>query len=346
MNNLFINASNIHNGGGAVLLKELLSTPPKGIKVFLLHDSRLIINYSKYENIIFRSVKPNIFSRIYSDYWIYKNSQKEDFVLCFGNLPTFFKLRSFVILFLQNRFLIDEINSIRYLNFQPKIRNIYERIIFLLFKDNVDKYIVQSQTMEELLKKNFNKDALKMSFLSSNFLKYDKEIKNLGSKKYDFIYVASEDIHKNHKNLIQAWIILSRENIYPSLLLTLKKNSFNRLIENSLDKKVINKLRIYNIEPKKDANIYEIFSKGEALIFPSLIESYGLPLMEAKQLGMKIIASELDYVRDIVDPDFTFDPYSPKSISRSVKRYLQIQSNLDMPISSKTFIKKLINKES
>ncbi len=59
-----------------------------------------------------------------------------------------------------------------------------------------------------------------------------------------------------------------------------------------------------------------------ALIFPSKTESLGLPLIEAASAGLPIIASELDFVRDVCVPNETFDPYSSTSISRAVKRLL------------------------
>ena len=40
-----------------------------------------------------------------------------------------------------------------------------------------------------------------------------------------------------------------------------------------------------------------------------------------------MLAAELDYVRDILDPVETFDPNSPVSIARAVKRYLGKEEN-------------------
>jgi len=54
-----------------------------------------------------------------------------------------------------------------------------------------------------------------------------------------------------------------------------------------------------------------------------------LPLIEAREANIDIIAPELDYVRDVVCPVETFDPLSPISIARAVKRYLGIP---EMPI--------------
>ena len=50
-------------------------------------------------------------------------------------------------------------------------------------------------------------------------------------------------------------------------------------------------------------------------------------MLEAKKYNLKIVASELDYVRDIVDPVETFNPDSAISIARSIKRFLNIKQN-------------------
>ena len=60
------------------------------------------------------------------------------------------------------------------------------------------------------------------------------------------------------------------------------------------------------------------------MIFPSTSESFGLPLVEAAHLGLPILAPELDYVRDVCSPVQTFDPTSPLSIARAVKRFLKV----------------------
>jgi hypothetical protein len=39
---------------------------------------------------------------------------------------------------------------------------------------------------------------------------------------------------------------------------------------------------------------------------------------------LPVLASELDYVRDLIEPAETFDPSSPVSIARAVRRFLGI----------------------
>ena len=65
-----------------------------------------------------------------------------------------------------------------------------------------------------------------------------------------------------------------------------------------------------------------LYANSRALIFPSKSESFGLPLVEAANMGLPIIAAELDYVRDVCIPVQTFDPDSPVSIARAVRRFL------------------------
>jgi len=95
-----------------------------------------------------------------------------------------------------------------------------------------------------------------------------------------------------------------------------------------------------NMEREK---IIMLYSSSSALIYPSLFESFGLPLVEANQYGLPIIASELDYVRDVVDPEETFDPNSSKSIYRSVKRFLKINNDKTNVIEPAEFIKSVIS---
>ena len=65
-----------------------------------------------------------------------------------------------------------------------------------------------------------------------------------------------------------------------------------------------------------------LYKNSRALIYPSTLESFGLPLLEAATCGLPVLASELDYVRDIVSPAVTFDAGSAVSIARAVRRFL------------------------
>ena len=60
--------------------------------------------------------------------------------------------------------------------------------------------------------------------------------------------------------------------------------------------------------------INKIYEITDFLIFPSLNESLGLPLIESSIYGIPIIASDLDYVYDVCKPLMTFNPFSETDI--------------------------------
>jgi glycosyltransferase involved in cell wall biosynthesis len=139
-----------------------------------------------------------------------------------------------------------------------------------------------------------------------------------------FLYVASGEPHKNHRSLVEAWTLLAEEGIRPGLCLTLDKSRFSDLCGWIEDKAKHMGLNIANVGSISPQDLDRVYKKSLALIYPSDFESLGLPLIEARCAGLPILAAERDYVRDVVDPEETFDPGSPVSIARAVKRFLEI----------------------
>ena len=66
----------------------------------------------------------------------------------------------------------------------------------------------------------------------------------------------------------------------------------------------------------------ELYFNCPYLIFPSVMDSFGLPLIEACDSGMKILAAALPYVHDVIKPSLTFDPYDKVSIADAVLKAL------------------------
>lgn len=70
-----------------------------------------------------------------------------------------------------------------------------------------------------------------------------------------------------------------------------------------------------------------LYASSDALLFPSLEESYGLPLVEAMFLGLPIVCSDRAYARSLCGPEaIYFDPASPKSLQDAV---IELKTRLD-----------------
>jgi len=338
LRNILIDASNIHTGGGKTLLNDFIHDAINfnGIKFTIWVDHRYIIldAFKQKKNIIFN--KTPVKSRFVIKYTIQKIAKKNDVIIYFGNIPPFTKSSCRSILIQSNRFIIEKV-QIKDKLFN-RMRVAFERMLFRLFKNKVDEVIVQSISMRHLIE-NYKNNTFTTKIMP--FKNFNEEIEIIPTDQRDgFIYVSSDDPHKNHENLLKAWILLSQDKIYPKLQLTLSSKSslLNYINE-------INNKYFLNIEILIDAERQDLlnkFAKSKALIFPSFIESYGLPLVEANMLGIDILASELDCIRDAVDPCETFDPHSPLSISRAVKRYLKLNEPKVDIMTPSEFIEYLI----
>lgn len=77
------------------------------------------------------------------------------------------------------------------------------------------------------------------------------------------------------------------------------------------------------VEPSECLKIYE---QSDALFFPSLLESYGLPLVEAMVLGLPVVCSDLPYARWLCEEQaIYFDPSSPTAAWQAI---LELQRRL------------------
>jgi hypothetical protein len=213
------------------------------------------------------------------------------------------------------------------LRWRTKLRLLVEKIWLFISLKNIDEFIVQTNTMRRILldsKRMSNKFIHVLPIFDSKiFFDNLKNIKK-SSISIDYFYPASGDGHKNHKNLILAWVELSKINIYPSLYITVDSSDYTDLfnfIDNNIKKYNLN---IINLEKLSYSEVLLRYTETKAIIYPSLFESFGLPLFEASLLNLEVLASDSDFVRDLVEPIQTFDPSSPYSIANAVMRHMGI----------------------
>lgn len=341
---LIISAYNTHSGGGKTLLLQFLKQEIviNEIAVILI-DKRLENELSDLDikKIV---VKPTIINRFIAEWHIFLRGKKESILFCFGNLPPLFASKGSVTVFLQNRYLVKSSKSSG-LPIKTRLRICFESLWLKMFANNADCFIVQTPTMKRLLQCTIGeKHKIKTeAFYAKTMIEQKTTPINVVSAKHDFIYVASGESHKNHHNLIEAFCLLSKENIFPSLCLTINPSSFSGLCS-WIKKNVENhQLNVKNLGMLQHESLLKQYKLSKALIFPSQFESFGIPLVEAKAAGIAVLAPELDYVRDILDPTETFDPESPISIARAIKRFLKVGDSFEKVLSPYEFACRIIS---
>ena len=84
-----------------------------------------------------------------------------------------------------------------------------------------------------------------------------------------------------------------------------------------------NKKIIFLGKLSKD-EINKEYSNTDFLIYPSVSESFGLPLVESTFYPIKILASNSEYVTYIVKPSLTFDSNSIDSIQETIEKVVNL----------------------
>ena len=339
MPRLFVHAINVHQGGGAVLLCDLLLAIPSDVATILNVDARMCLPADLPDHVRVERVEPTLRGRFSAERRLAGTVAQDDRVLCFGNLPPLFRLRAEAVVFLQNRYLIDPCAPLGALPLKPRVRLWLERAWLRGCRHNASRYIVQTPSMQRLAAQQLGVSVSSAPFALVNFL---GQTDGRTKKQFDFLYVASGEAHKNHAALIDAWSLLADEGVFPSLALTLGPETAKSLFL-SIEQAAARGLRIQNLGILPHDRLLAMYRASGALIYPSSFESFGLPLIEARQAGLPVLAPELDYVRDLTDPDETFDPRSPISIARAVRRVISRVANEEVRLeTAESFLKKYI----
>ena len=343
---LIIHAPNVHTGGGRVLLTELLASLPPYARGAAILDRRLQTPLNLPREVVVRHVQPSLWARLRAERYLARISDENCRILCFGNLPPLARCRGRVSVFLHNRHLVSA-TDLSGFSLKARLRILAERSWIRLFASRVDEWIVQTESMQLLLSRILlSSDKIRIlpfvpvATVAGESSCIDGSV-SASFHPVDFCYVASGEPHKNHRRLIEAWVLLAKQGQSPSLRITLDQREDRELcdwIERQVRQFGLLVDNVGRIPPDEIARVYR---SCNCLIHPSWCESFGLPLVEARSYGLPIVAAELDYVRDVVVPHETFDPHSPRSIARAVRRQLGCRDAVQSLQDGKSFLQQL-----
>lgn len=335
---LMLHAPNVHVGGGFVLLQEIIAASSGHLRWAQL-DHRTRGRLENQKGLDVQYVARTGVARLVAEWRLWRASKPDNLVLCFHGLPPLLPVRGRVVVFQQNRYLLG-VNSLRQLPAKLALRIAFERAVCMLFRRNVDEYVVQTKTMAEGLRRWHGGDP------SVHVLPFVNLFDSVYSKdhtaaRYDFVYVAGGIAHKNHERLIDAWLLLAKAGLFPSLALTLGSDD-RRLLDRLERLGSGSEIRVTNLGELPRGQVLKLYQSAGALIYPSTSESFGLPLLEAAATGLPIVAAELDYVRDVVTPVETFDPVSAVSIARAVRRFLGCPETPGPVMTASEFVERIL----
>lgn len=335
---LLIYAPNVHTGGGYVLLQALLLAWPEEQPLVAWLDERARERLQLPAGAQIRWVRATVRSRLAAEYSLCRAAKAQNRLLCFHGLPPLLRSRASVHVFLQNRILLGNL-PLGAFGWKTRLRLGFEQSLSRLFRHRVSSYWVQTPSMARSLRTWYGAGPVDVRVLP--FALPSLPISSVEPVSWDFVYVADGEAHKNHRRLIEAWILLAKDGLRPSLVLTLSARdmALSNWVEESA---ASHGLKVTNLGQMPHAEVLTLYGNAKALIFPSLSESFGLPLVEAYEMSVPILAGELDFVRDVCEPAQSFDPNSAVSIARAVKRFLGNDEPPVRPVGADAFLRAVI----
>lgn len=142
----------------------------------------------------------------------------------------------------------------------------------------------------------------------------NKTIKDIIDKKY-FLYVGNAYPHKNLERLIEAFHQCLKKDSHLKLILVGKEDYFYKRLKKSVS--------LLNLEDSvlfynnvTDSDLSNLYKNALALVMPSLMEGFGLPVIEALSQKCLVVCSDIPVFKEIIgNAGIYFDPLDIESIS-------------------------------
>jgi glycosyltransferase involved in cell wall biosynthesis len=141
---------------------------------------------------------------------------------------------------------------------------------------------------------------------------------NLPTRNY-FLYIGRQDSYKNLQRLITAFSALPHRNDYELWLAGPYDKRYSPLLETQTQELGINHLvKFLNYVSYDELPI--IINQALALVFPTLWEGFGLPVLEAMSCGTPVITSNISSLPEVAgDAAILINPYNIEEITAAMK---------------------------
>ncbi len=304
-NIIVISGVNLRSGGTLSILQDCLAYLQKNCLnnyriIALVHDKKLLNNVDGIEFIEFPKSIRSYFYRLYYEY-IYFNklsktlspylwfslhdmtpNVKADIraVYCHNSSP-FYKLRL-------NQVLLDPTFAL------------FNILYHYIYKINIKKnnyVIVQQDWLRTMFKKLYKLNSVIVAYPNIQVVQVEPAIKC--TEKYQFFYPTLPRFFKNIEVIVDAVKILNKQHAIDfEVVITIDgtENKYARHIaEYSSNVENIN--FIGRVSRNK---VFELYGQSDCLIFPSKLETWGLPISEFKQFNKPMLVADLPYAHETV----------------------------------------------
>lgn len=303
-----IHATNIEGLGASIVVNELLKNlipklSEKYSQVIIYTSNKITQEYYDFSNVTYKEYKrilPKSLSRfieIIAARFIFAQIP----TITLGDIPLR-GINNQVLFIQQSNLLKKKVNIYTSTQFSFVV----QRFLFRINRKFIGKIIVQTNIVKNGLIKSYaiEPDRIIVQPHPISLEKYQLPAKTEPNTKLKLFYPASNYEHKNHKLIIELDNNYRLEDLVSEIIITISDPP------NLRKSSIIKALGTISHQ-----ECFEYYATANCLLFPSLMESYGLPLIEAMYIGIPIIAPKLEYAEWICGPEaIYFDPNDVKSL--------------------------------
>ncbi len=305
---IVISAVNLVEAGTLAILRDCLSflsqnAVEQNLRVVAIVHKRSLADFPNIEYIEDQWPKKRWINRLWYEYISLKSISKE-----IGHVTLWFSLHDTSPSVYADRRAVYCHNSfsfykwsVRDLLFAPKIA-MFAIFTKFIYQTNIHKnnfLVVQQEWFRKGLSSMFSIDKHKIivypPLVERTINSLDTTERN--NARYQFIFAGSPNSHKNFEIICKAVeILLNKKIVDFQVVLTLKgtENKYARWIyENWGHLANINFLGFVTRQQLED-----LYRESQCLIFPSKVESWGLPISEFKQYDKPMLLADLPYTHE------------------------------------------------
>lgn len=153
--------------------------------------------------------------------------------------------------------------------------------------------------------------------------------------KPSFLMVGTLEPRKGHAQVLSAFELLWQEGLELNLVIVGKQGwMVDQLVDRLKDHPQMDKF-LFWLQGITDEYLEQVYAHGTALIVASEGEGFGLPLIEAAQNKLPIIARDLPVFRELAGENiFYFSAEKPGDLSKAIKTWLLQKDKQKIPNSS------------
>lgn len=332
---IVISAINFRSGGPLSVLQDCIAYLNKNLAndykiIVLVHKCELFQNLDEIEFIEFPKSITSYLYRFFYEYFYFKKLSKRlqpylwlslhdmtpnvtaaiQAVYCHNPAP-FYKL-SFKDIWLEPKFILF---------------NIFYKYIYSINITKNNYVIVQQEWLRQKFMSMFN---LKNVIVAHPEIKFTIEAKHPQNntnlpKIYRFFFPTIPRVFKNIEVICEAVKYLNTKKIpYFEVLLTINgtENRYAKyLIEHYKNIK-----NICFIGKQSRDQVYTIYETTDCLLFPSKLETWGMPITEFKNYDRPIIVSNLEYAHETInafDKVKFFNPFDPRDLAQCMENAIR-----------------------